>query len=439
MLKPELDKNFKPIILEIREFLKGAKSPIGLMVEDADGYNFRFDFMRTGEEARDYPIIERLVKSLLWCVGGYKVYVSGGDDIAARLAADYRGGGAREFDALFMGRVYGKEFEVAAVDCLPDEKRRVIKAGGNTKGCRIGFDAGGSDRKVSAVVDGKVVFAEEVVWHPKLNADPGYHYEGILSAFKTAAAKLPRVDSIGVSSAGIYINNLTRAASLFIKVPDERFGEVADIYIRAARAIGPDIPVTVANDGDVTAIAGGLSLKADRILGIAMGTSEAGGYLGAGGVLNGWLTELAFVPCDLAPGAAVDEWSGDRGTGVKYFSQDAVIKLCPAAGIELDGALSPAEKLKKAQELMAKGDGRAAKIYTAIGTYLGYTLPFYALFYDVRYALLLGRVLSGEGGGLIVSTAQKILDNEFPENKIKIVTPDEEFKRVGQAIAASSL
>ena len=33
-----------------------------------------------------------------------------------------------------------------------------------------------------------------------------------------------------------------------------------------------------------------------------------------------------------------DEWSGDIGCGVKYFSQDGVIKLAPRAGIELTGA-----------------------------------------------------------------------------------------------------
>jgi predicted NBD/HSP70 family sugar kinase len=265
---------------------------------------------------------------------------------------------------------------------------------------------------------------EEVVWHPKL---------------KTAAAKLPRVDSVGVSSAGIYINNRTCVASLFIKVPEEKYHKARDIYIRAAAEIGTDIPVTVTNDGDVTAIAGGMSLNSNRVLGIAMGTSEAAGYLNSDGGLNGWLSELAFAPCDLNPNAALCTWSGDVGTGVNYFSQDAVIKLCPAAGIKLDGNLSPAEKLSVVQDLMGKGDKRAAEVYRTIGIYLGYTLPFYALFYDIKYALVLGRVLSGKGGDLIVEIAKEVLREEFPSLKIEIVTPDEKFKRVGQSIAASSL
>ena len=440
MVKCELDSGFSPAIIGWNGFQRTADRPVGLLVEDADGYNFRFDFKLGKDREQNYRYAERIVKCLLWIVGGYKVYVCCSDNgIAERLRKDYAKGGARAFDADFMTRIYGRPFEVVSCAELPKERRRSIRAGGNVKGCRIGFDAGGSDRKASAVIDGDVVFSEEVVWHPKLNADPQYHFDGIVSALKTAAAKMPRVDSIGVSSAGVFVNNRACAASLFIKVPEEKFHLVRDIYIRAAAEIGGDIPVTVANDGDVTAIAGGISLNSNNVLGIAMGTSEAGGYVNAQGGLNGWLSELAFVPCDLNPKAALDEWSGDIGTGVNYFSQDAVIKLAPAAGIALDKNLTPAEKLKVVQELMKGGDKRAVEIYRTIGIYLGYALPFYALFYDIKYALVLGRVLSGAGGDLIVETASQILKKEFPDLKMKIVTPDEKFKRVGQSIAASSL
>ena len=69
---------------------------------------------------------------------------------------------------------------------------------------------------MSAVTDGEPVFSEEVVWFPKTTADPDYHYEGIVSALKSAAAHMPRVDAVGVSSAGIYIENRTMVASLFL-------------------------------------------------------------------------------------------------------------------------------------------------------------------------------------------------------------------------------
>ena len=317
-----------------------------------------------------------------------------------------------------------------------------VPMGGHLEGCRIGFDAGGSDRKVSAVIDGETVFSEEVVWLPKVNPDPEYHYEGIVSALKSAAAHMPRVDAVGVSSAGIYINNRTMKASLFLKVPKDQFdAKVKDIYIRAITDTFGDVPYVVANDGDVSALAGAMSLEDNNVLGIAMGTSEAVGYVDEEGNITGWLNELAFVPVDAAPTAMVDEWSGDIGCGVKYFSQDSVIKLAPAAGIELDESLSPAEKLKVVQGLMEQDDPRAAKIYESIGVYLAHSLALYHHLYGYRHVLLLGRVMSGKGGDLLLETCKKVLADEYPavNEKIHLALPDEKFRRVGQSAAAASL
>lgn len=301
-----------------------------------------------GDNAENYEMIERVIKSILWVVGGFKIYLGGHDGIVKKMQEVFSLNGTRKFDVDFMSRVYDKPFEVIACSLqdVPSSVEASLPAGGHLEGCRIGFDAGGSDRKVSAVVNGEVIHSEEVVWFPKVNEDPDYHYAGILDSFRRAAAKMPRVDAIGVSSAGIYIDNEVRVASLFIKVPQDLFDEkVRNMYIRAAKEIG-DVPLTVANDGDVTALAGALSLKDGRVLGIAMGTSEAVGYVNKDGNLNGWLSELAFVPVDYNKGAMVDEWSGDYGCGVKYFSQDSVIKLAGFAGIELDENASPAEKVK---------------------------------------------------------------------------------------------
>ena len=184
-----------------------------------------------------------------------------------------------------------------------------------------------------------------------------------------------------------------------------------------------------------------MDLGDNNVLGIAMGTSEAGGYVDGVGNITGWLNELAFVPCDYNKDAMVDEWSGDYGCGVKYFSQDAVIKLAPAAGIELDESLSPAEKLKVVQGLMAKGDARAAKIYDTIGVYFGYTIAYYSLFYDIKHVLIMGRVTSGEGGVILLDRAKEVLAKEFPElnEKIQLHIPDENSRRVGQSVAAASL
>ncbi len=131
----------------------------------------------------------------------------------------------------------------------------------------------------------------------------------------------------------------------------------------------------------------------------------------------------------------------DYGCGVKYFSQDGVIKLAPFAGIDLDENLSPAEKLKVVQGLMEKGDQRAKDIYETIGTYFGHAIAFYTEFYEIKHVLIMGRVTSGEGGALVLEKAQEVLDVEFPElaTKIKLHIPDESSRRVGQSVAAASL
>ena len=229
-------------------------------------------------------------------------------------------------------------------------------------------------------------------------------------------------------------------ASLFLKVPRDEFDKkVKDIYIRAAKEMG-DVPLEVANDGDVTALAGAMSLEENRIVGIAMGTSEAAGYVDADGNITGWLNELAFAPVDLQEDAMVDEWSGDKGCGVKYFSQDSVIKLAPRAGIQLDESLSPAEKLKVVQAEMDKGSEDARNIYRSIGVYLGHALAYYAAYYDIAHVLLLGRVMSGEGGDIVIAEARRVLDEEYPEAaKMELHLPDEKIRRVGQSVAAASL
>ena len=441
---PPLDPDYTPLYLFNRAFLREAHKPLGIAVERSGGQIAVYEtkIHGTPEFAQaDRYYVDRLVKTLLWMKGGFKVYIRGDEEIFQALKSAYAPGGARAFDAEFMSGVYERPFQVVSCQVLPQEKSLPQAIGRHLDGCRIGFDAGGSDRKVSAVIDGESVFSEEVVWFPKTAEDPDYHFQGIVEAMKSAAAHMPRVDAIGVSSAGIYIDNRAMVASLFLKVPKDLFQEkVKDIYIRAAKEIG-DVPLAVANDGDVTALAGAMSLEDNNVLGIAMGTSEAVGYVDDQGNITGWLNELTFVPVDASPSAMADEWSGDIGCGVKYFSQDAVIKLAPAAGIQLDEALSPAEKLKVVQGLMEEGDPRAASIYQSIGVYLAHALALYYDFYHYKHVLLLGRVMSGKGGDLLLSTCKEVLAEEYPEiaAAIRPSLPDEKFRRVGQSVAAASL
>jgi len=442
---PELDPGFIPLHKFNEAFLKTAKKPVGIAVERSCGEMASVETFIHGTpelRAADRYYINRLVKSILWMKGGFRIYVRGDEDIYKYLSEAYSAGGEQDFDYDYMSNVFEHPFEVIYTDSLPESKDSPKAVGGHMKGCRIGFDAGGSDRKVSAVIDGEAVFSEEVVWFPKITADPDYHYEGIVSALRSAAAHMPRVDAVGVSSAGVYINNRTMNASLFLAVPKELYDEkVKDIYIRAIHDCFGDVPFCVVNDGDVTALAGAMSLEDTNVLGIAMGTSEAGGYVDEEGRITGWLNELAFMPVDASPDAMRDEWSRDIGCGVKYFSQDGVIKLAPAAGIELDISLSPAEKLKVVQGLMEKDDERAAAVYRSIGTYLAHSLALYRAQYGCRNLLLLGRVMSGKGGDILLDTCRSVLADEYPEvySAVRIALPDEKFRRVGQSAVAASM
>ena len=300
--KPLLDPEFLPLHKFNEAFLKTARKPVDVAVERESGLiAVSRTFIHGTPEMReaDHYYINRLVKTLLWMKGGFRIYVSGDEDTFQYLKAAFSDGGEQDFDVHFMAKVYEHPFEVVSVETIPEEKDSPKAMGGHLNGCRIGFDAGGSDRKVSAIVNGESVYDEEVVWFPKLNADPQYHYDGIVAALKSAASHMPRVDAVGVSSAGIYINNRTMTASLFLKVPEEEYNaKVKDIYIRAITDTFGDIPYEVANDGDVTALAGMMSLEEPGVLGIAMGTSEAGGFVDSEGRITGWLNELAFVPVD---------------------------------------------------------------------------------------------------------------------------------------------
>ena len=442
---PVLDPEFIPFGVWAEEYLKGATQPIAIAVEKNEGYVsvHQTKIYGTAEMAEaDYRYVERYVKFLLWSIGGFKVYVCGCSELTKRLQKAYVPSGERAFDYDFFQKLYEQELQIIdlPLDQCPASNETPKPIGGHLEGCRIGFDAGGSDRKVSAVIDGETVYSEEVVWHPKKNPDPTYQYEGILDSFRTAASKMPRVDAIGVSSAGVFIGNAPMISSIFYCVPRERWDEVKTVFDRAAAAIG-DVPIVVANDGDVSALAGAMGMGVGSIMGMAMGTSEAVGYVDKDMNVLGWISELAFAPVDLNEDAMVDEWSTDIGVGCKYFSQDAVIKLAPRIGIELDENLSPAEKLKVVQGLMEADDPRAQKVFESIGAYLAYTVVLYAQFYDLRHLMMLGRVMSGKGGDTIMSVCQKILADEFPalNEKVEVIVPDEKTRRVGQSVAAASL
>ncbi|MBI2433315.1 MAG: ROK family protein [Candidatus Hydrogenedentes bacterium] len=448
---PPLDEGFRPAVLANNAFraeveASGQGVPLVLALERSDGSVSRYqtyvlpDSHNLARANNFYA--ERLLKFLLWQRGGCNVYVAGSPSVAEYLRHCYQPDGLRAFDYKFMGEdVYEQPFTVVACEMeeVPAEKETSQPLGRHLEGCRIGFDLGASDRKVSAVIDGKDVYTEEVVWEPRKHSDPNYHYTEIMTALKTAASKMPRVDAIGGSSAGVYINNRAMVASLFRAIPKERFHEVREMFNRIGRELG--VPLVVVNDGEVTALAGSMSLEDNGVLGIALGSSEAGGYVNMEGNITGWLNELAFTPVDYSPAAPTEEWSGDRGVGALYFSQQCVFRLAPKAGIEIPGTVTDADKLKLVQEKLESGHQGALKIWQSIGMYMGYAIAHYADFYTLKHILILGRCTSGSGGHLILDGANEVLHTEFPElaDRVNIQLPDEKSRRVGQSIAAASL
>ncbi len=442
-----LDIDFLPAVLFSRSYVQSAQAtgkavPLVLGLERECGLVSRFEtLVNPSADAETLRYVERIVKFLLWARGGWKLHVGGPKAVGDFIRKTYSSRGARKFDCEMMALAYGRKFEVGLTTAseVPAAKDMQVAAGGHLKGCRIGFDLGASDYKVSAVIDGEAVFAEETPWDPKVQANPEYHYHHISAALHRAAAQMPRVDAIGGSSAGIIVDNEIRVASLLRAIPKKLFPQAAAVFKRIQAEW--NVPLVVMNDGDVTALAGALSLGQTGMLGIAMGSSEAAGYMDKKGRILGWLNELAFAPVDYNPKAVADEWSGDAGVGALYFSQQAVNKLLPAAKIKLPAKMDLPERLKEVQSLMAAGDERAALIYETIGVYLGYTIPHYADFYDFAHMLILGRVTTGQGGDIVLAKAQQVLDQEFPEfvTRIAMHVPDEKTRRVGQAVAAASL
>ena len=448
---PPLDGSFMPAVLWNHAFLDAVRNskkriPLSIVIEKEGSSTSVYKTQVFSPESKfaslNYFYIERLVKTLLWIYGGYKITINGPAEIEEYIKKIYSPKNIRAFDASFMSNIYDKPFTV--IICHNKEafvtKERSIPWGGHIDGCRIGFDLGASDRKVSAVINGKSVFSEEVIWNPGDKSDPSYHYHEIMSMLHHAAAHLPRIDAIGGSSAGVYINNRVMAASIFRGIPSDLFEKrVKNIFLDIQKEWG--VPFKVINDGEVTALAGSMSLKVNAVLGIAMGSSEAGGYVDRKGNITTQLNELAFVPIDFNEQAPIDVWSKDYGCGVQYLSQVAVIRLAERAGIIFSEKQTPAEKLKFVQKLLAKGDSKVVKIFETIGVYLGYAIAHYADFYDLEHILILGRVTSGEGGHIILQKAIQVLKEEFVElfNKISIHLPDESIRRVGQSIAAASL
>jgi len=443
-----LDPGFLPASLFTRKYRELVSAsggvPLRLALERGDGSISRFCTsvvpLSAGHLAATLLYVERIVKFLLWQRGGWRVYVGGPTDIGEHIKAVYSSTGARKFDFEFMSTVYEHLFKVVVIsaEAVPQAKEVTIPLGRHLSGCRVGFDLGASDRKASAVINGQPVFSEEVAWDPRNASDPDYHYQGVMDSIRRAAANLPQLDAVGGSAAGVYVNNRVRVGSLYRGVSPQQFAEkIVPLFLRIRDELG--VPMEVVNDGEVTALAGSMSLGENPVLGLAMDSSQAAGYVNREGNITGWLNELAFVPVDYRPNGPLDEWSGDC-CGAQYFSQQAVDRVASGAGMQFPEALVLPEKLVTIQKKVETGDPLAARVYETIGTYLGYGVAHYADFYDLKHVLILGRVTTGPGGDIILSKALQVMRIEFPEigSAVSMALPDEKNRRVGQSIAAAS-
>ena len=409
-----------------------------------DGTRFVDVFwINEGEPDAAYRHFSRHVKFLLWQKGWAALETDAPPAYVERLRRDY-GEGGQQFDAQLIGKkVFGHALEFAHRESIeePLEAARGITIGGGVKGCRVGFDLGGSDRKSAAVREGEVLFSDEVEWSPYFESDPGYHWDGIVDSIERAAARLPRLDAIGGSAAGIYIESEPRVGSLYRGVSETDFRErIKPLFHRLSEYFG-GVPVEVVNDGDATALSAAQSRGLTGVLGIAMGTSMAVGYVDSRGSLQPWLNELAFAPVDYSPEAPVDEWSGDRGCGAQYFSQQAVVRLLPYTRLKVDRSLPAAEQLKAVQAAAGEGEAEALGLFRTIGTFLGYSILHYKDYYTFDNLLLLGRVLSGLGGDVLREEARKTLAALDPAcaESLQFLEPTERERRHGQAIAAAGL
>lgn len=421
---PEFDPDFLPAFAWHRAFSARAAAeggvPAALTLERPGGGVARHDFRLLPDTethgAENFRCVERLAKFLLWSRGGVRLRLAAPASLARRLATEYAPGGSRAFDAQTMRTIYGHDLSIehALAEELPEAHETESPLGNHWNGCRIGFDLGGSNCKVVALIEGSVVFSEICPWKPYFQDDPEYHRSAIHGLLRRAAAALPRVDGIGGSAAGVFFGNLPVLSSLFrgVAIRDAQaiFTEISRLF--------PGASIAIRNDGEVTALAGAVRYKRKKLLGLSMGTSEAAGYVAPGGGLFDRLDELAFAPIDYRADAPCDEWSGDAGCGVSYLSRTGLERLARHAGFSGPDALNPE-------------DPRTMSVYRSLGAYLGNALLHYRTFYDFDALLLLGGILHG-GAEHVAKTAEEI-------SGVPILLPDSEFRRRGQAEIAASL
>lgn len=464
-----LDPGFSPLVLGKRQYLaavKDCKEVLEWALPRDDGCaRFSLPVFPEGSENADATsyLTGVLIQEALWQRSASELLLAGPQKLCEELKAAFSKGGAYEHEISIMPSVCGtpdKPFEVKIVPAaeLPPAKDTPQECGKDATGCRLAFDLGKSDLKVVAVKDNEVLYSKETEWDIT-NPDPEYHFGMIMDAMKLAKEKLPRVDAVGGSACGpISANNEARFCDIFPNVPPDVYKEkVVRIFDRLTKEIAGDVPLKVINDGEVTAMAAVQQIKKGNVVGLSMGSSVGAGYANADGNLNGWINEMCHTRLDLNPEAPTDPWSNHvhRGLSHMYLGQRAATKLVGKIGIDVPSHYvyphpgmctikheDHAQCLKLIQKAMADPaqEAKVRPLYETVGVYLGYAIAEYCEWYKIENVMILGRVTKGKGGDVMLDTAKKVLETEFPELlPIEFHTADEHFKAVGQCIAAAAL
>lgn len=396
---------------------------------------YSLDYHIDDNYSLSYFHTKKLILTLLWTIGGDHILFKGNHDFYLYLKKQI--GNDEEIQKSFkeIQRIFSKEVVLEEINEEYPKITAKTPFISYFDGNLIGLDLGGSDRKLSVIKDGKLIYSEEMLWNPKEAKDPAYQYNGILESLEKGRSLLPHIDSIGISVAGVVRDNELLSTSLYASVnEEEKYVCSRDVFKKIISEHFADIPYSVFNDGDVSAIGASLYFKKSNVLGLSLGTSLAGGFIKGGNLFN-WLNELSKVPLNYSPDARKHYSLDISGAAGEYLSQKGIISLVEEDGIKLSGTL--ANKLKEIQRLAEEGNDIVLSAYHDIGLYLGEALRFFYEFYHFESVLLLGRVMSGRGGEIIKDIANKyLLENGL---KIDFISPDEDFIRLGQSYIVSSL
>lgn len=409
---------------------------------------------RTGLVGSASPELVRYVRTYvhnrLWAAGARRVVVDCGPDLFAALKSCFDPGGQYYHQAEMMSRVYRGPFEIVRGPVVDrsDEGSGVPAQGDPKRGRHIGVDLGGSDVKVVAMRDGELLHHEKMDWRPRgmMRGRQVLDVVEDMVGRALSAARLGRIDGIGLSTAGIVVGNRVVVSGIFSGLAAEEFdGWVAPMGAKLSRAFG-GAPTQVAHDGDMTPLWAYVHMGIKRVLGLSLGTGLGAGFVDEHGQVSGMLCEVGKTILDMDAEAPEHIYNKTRGAALHYCSQNAVFRLAEGAGIALDHVDMLAEKLRRVQALVDSGDRSATAVFEAVGRDLAVAVAEFHDYFHMAHVVLVGRVTAGRGGEILLASADAALKRDFPEvaDEVRLHVPDSPagidrntFSEFAQAMAAA--